>query len=364
MAKFAELLDTAIANADSRDQLTASRARLLTAGRRGPPPGGAGPARRRAAAAGAHDRDAQARSASAPRTTTARRSRSSARRSSTPSRATRELRELAHGILPAVLTRGGLRAGVDAVVAAARPSRRGRRPGRAVPGRDRGERLLHRRRGAHERRQARARRARRGHGVACEDGTLRIEVRDDGIGGADPDGHGLVGMRDRVDRARRAARDREPRRRRHARGRDAAALGRLGPLGSSTSGTTRALSLARSAPTRTSAHQGLRQAWEAGRPLARPAPGVVVDARAALHRDLDSALRLGVGERGSDVVQTLSPSAAVFGEVGAALLEGGREAWMPRPRALPSFDSKSLARRCLWSSMYIWPLARHPRRHA
>ena len=27
---------------------------------------------------------------------------------------------------------------------------------------------------------------------------LRIEVRDDGAGGADPDGHGLVGMRDRV----------------------------------------------------------------------------------------------------------------------------------------------------------------------
>ena len=32
MAGFAELLDTAIANADSRDQLTASRARLLAAG--------------------------------------------------------------------------------------------------------------------------------------------------------------------------------------------------------------------------------------------------------------------------------------------------------------------------------------------
>jgi signal transduction histidine kinase len=27
---------------------------------------------------------------------------------------------------------------------------------------------------------------------------LRIEVRDNGAGGADPDGHGLVGMRDRV----------------------------------------------------------------------------------------------------------------------------------------------------------------------
>jgi signal transduction histidine kinase len=34
---------------------------------------------------------------------------------------------------------------------------------------------------------------------ACvQDGTLRVEIRDDGGGGADPDGHGLVGMRDRV----------------------------------------------------------------------------------------------------------------------------------------------------------------------
>jgi signal transduction histidine kinase len=31
-----------------------------------------------------------------------------------------------------------------------------------------------------------------------EDGTLCVEVRDDGIGGADPDGHGLVGLGDRA----------------------------------------------------------------------------------------------------------------------------------------------------------------------
>jgi signal transduction histidine kinase len=34
--------------------------------------------------------------------------------------------------------------------------------------------------------------------AAMEDGVLRIEVRDDGIGGADPHSHGLVGMSDRV----------------------------------------------------------------------------------------------------------------------------------------------------------------------
>ena len=34
--------------------------------------------------------------------------------------------------------------------------------------------------------------------ASLEDGMLRIEVRDKGAGGADLDGHGLVGMRDRV----------------------------------------------------------------------------------------------------------------------------------------------------------------------
>jgi signal transduction histidine kinase len=34
--------------------------------------------------------------------------------------------------------------------------------------------------------------------ASFDDGTLRVEVRDDGIGGADPSGHGLVGMSDPV----------------------------------------------------------------------------------------------------------------------------------------------------------------------
>ena len=34
--------------------------------------------------------------------------------------------------------------------------------------------------------------------TALEDGMLRVEVRDDGIGGADLHSHGLVGMSDRV----------------------------------------------------------------------------------------------------------------------------------------------------------------------
>jgi signal transduction histidine kinase len=35
--------------------------------------------------------------------------------------------------------------------------------------------------------------------MACvEDGTLRVQVRDDGIGGARPDGSGLLGLADRL----------------------------------------------------------------------------------------------------------------------------------------------------------------------
>jgi signal transduction histidine kinase len=34
--------------------------------------------------------------------------------------------------------------------------------------------------------------------VSVEDGMVCVEVRDDGIGGADPEGHGLVGLNDRA----------------------------------------------------------------------------------------------------------------------------------------------------------------------
>ena len=99
-----QLLDTAIANADSRDQLMRVAGAPAHRRRRGPPPRRARPARRRAAAAGAHDRDAQARSASVPGRRRTRPSRSSARRSTHAEQGNRELRELAHGILPAALT--------------------------------------------------------------------------------------------------------------------------------------------------------------------------------------------------------------------------------------------------------------------
>jgi PAS domain S-box-containing protein len=196
MAKFARLLDTAIANADSRDQLISSRARLLTAGDE---------ARRRVvrdlhdgaqqrlvhtivtlklAQRAFRDEDGKAESLLGDALEQA-------------EQGNRELRELAHGILPAVLTRGGLRAGVEAVVARLDLPVRVDVPAERLPAEIEAsayfivaEGLTNVVKHSHA-----------GHAevtASLEDGMLRIEVRDNGAGGADPDGHGLVGMRDRV----------------------------------------------------------------------------------------------------------------------------------------------------------------------
>ena len=163
MAQFAELLETAIANADSRDQLTASRARLLTA---------ADDARRRVVRDlhdGAQqrlvhtDHHAEARAAERSRDDDGRggaaRGRGARR---TPSRATRSCASSPTASCRPPSRAAGCGPASTRVVARLDLPVRRRRPGRAVPGRDRGERLLHRGRGADERGQARAREARRG----------------------------------------------------------------------------------------------------------------------------------------------------------------------------------------------------------
>jgi signal transduction histidine kinase len=197
MASFAELLDTAIANADSRDELTASRARVLAAG---------DDARRRVvrdlhdgaqqrlvhtiitlklAQEALHEdrRDAEALLAEAL---------------DNAERATAEVRELAHGILPSVLTRGGLRAGVDAFVA---------RLDLAVDVDVLSERLpadleasgyfIVAEALTNVVKHAQATRAT--VRAAVDDRVLTLEVGDDGVGGANPEGHGLMGIADRVD---------------------------------------------------------------------------------------------------------------------------------------------------------------------
>jgi signal transduction histidine kinase len=196
MARFAELLDTAIANADSRDQLTASRARVLAAGDDA----------RRQVVRDLHDGAQQRLVHTIVTLKLAERALRNgpgdagallAEALTSAERATVEVRELAHGILPAVLTRGGLRAGVQAFVAPGSPRRR-RCPPRAAAGGHRGrayfivaEALTN------VVKHAKASRA--SVRASIDDGVLTLEVRDDGVGGADPAGHGLLGVADRVD---------------------------------------------------------------------------------------------------------------------------------------------------------------------
>jgi signal transduction histidine kinase len=196
MAQFAELLDTAIANADSRDQLTASRARLLTA---------ADDARRRIV----RDLHDGAQQRLVHTIVTLKLALRAFRRSDREAeslvrnalehaqRSNEELRELAHGLLPPVLSHGGLRAGIDAVVARLDlpvdvdvPARRFREEIEASGYFIIAEALTNVVKHSHATHaQVRA---------SVDNGMLRVEVRDDGIGGADASGHGLVGMSDRA----------------------------------------------------------------------------------------------------------------------------------------------------------------------
>jgi signal transduction histidine kinase len=196
MARFAELLETAIANADSRDQLTASRARLLTAGDEA----------RRRVARDLHDGGQQRLVHTiitlklAQRALRDKEGRVEALIGEALEHAEQgnaELRELAHGIHPAVLARGGLQAGLDAVVARLDLPVDVQVPAERFPAEIEAsayfivvEALTN------VVKHAQATRAEVTATVG--DGMLSVTVRDDGTGGADPYGHGLVGMRDRA----------------------------------------------------------------------------------------------------------------------------------------------------------------------
>jgi signal transduction histidine kinase len=108
-----------------------------------------------------------------------------------------EVRELAHGILPAVLMHGGLRAGIDTLASRAPvrveidvPVGRLPAPIEATAYFVVAEALTNV-----------AKHASAGHAEVAariEDRVLRVEVRDDGAGGASPAGSGLVGLADRL----------------------------------------------------------------------------------------------------------------------------------------------------------------------
>ena len=196
LVQFTELLATAIANADSRDQLIASRARLVTEA----------DAARRRVVRDLHD-GAQQRLVHAVITLglaeqalelddgTAQPLIAEAMEHAR--RANEELRKLAHGILPADLAGGGLRGGVDAIVERLDLDVNVDLPAERFPAEIEvsayfivAEALTNIVKHAHaESAEVTA---------SVHDGTLQVKIHDDGIGGADPGGHGLVGMHDRV----------------------------------------------------------------------------------------------------------------------------------------------------------------------
>jgi len=196
MTKFAALLDTAIANADSRDQLAASRARLVTAGDEA----------RRRLVRDLHDGAQQRLVHTIVSLKLAKRAFGEGDGKAETlvgealyhaERSNAELRELAHGILPAVLTRGGLRAGIDAVVSRLDLPVQVEVPADRFPSEIEASAYF-------IVAEALTNVMKHSHATGAEvrtsvrDRIVHVEVQDDGIGGADPTGQGLVGMADRV----------------------------------------------------------------------------------------------------------------------------------------------------------------------
>jgi PAS domain S-box-containing protein len=196
LGQFTQLVATAIANADGRDQLTASRARLVTE---------SDEARRRVVR-DLHDGAQQRLVHSIITLKLAQRALREGDGEAEPliaealeqaEQSNAELRELAHGILPSVLMRGGLQAGVETVVSrvdlpVAVDVPAGRFPtdieasAYFIVAEALTNVVKHARAGSAE------------VSASVQDGMLRVEVRDDGVGGADADGHGLMGLSDRV----------------------------------------------------------------------------------------------------------------------------------------------------------------------
>ena len=196
MADFTELVAAAISNAQARSDLAASRARLVAAA----------DDERRRVVRDLHDGAQQRLVHTVVTLTLAQRALRASEGTAAllvaealehAKQGNAELRELAHGILPSALTHGGLRAGIDAVASRLDVPVQLNAPAERFPPEIEAtayfivaESLTNVVKHSHaEHAVVRA---------SVEDGTLRVEIHDDGIGGADPDGHGLMGIGDRV----------------------------------------------------------------------------------------------------------------------------------------------------------------------
>jgi signal transduction histidine kinase len=197
LASFSELLATAIANTESRAALAASRARIVAAGDES----------RRRIERDLHDGAQQrlvhavivlklALAALPPDEVGARELVSEALRHA--EQANSELRELAHGILPAALTRGGLRAGVEALTSrVSLPVTVDVTVDRLPAGVEATAYFVISEALTNVVKHAGATGAR--VLALVENEQLRVEVRDDGIGGArGSHGTGLGGLEDRL----------------------------------------------------------------------------------------------------------------------------------------------------------------------
>jgi signal transduction histidine kinase len=197
MANLTELVGVVIANAESRAELSASRARVVAAG----------DAARRRIQRDLHD-GAQQRLATT--VVTLKLARQELGDATGPlaelvdealalsEGANAELRELAHGILPTALSRGGLSAGIDSLVSRVRlPVSVDVTDERLPAALEATAYFIVAEALTNAVRHARARSARV---VAVAAGcVLRLEVGDDGVGGARIDGgSGLLGLRDRA----------------------------------------------------------------------------------------------------------------------------------------------------------------------
>ncbi|HWD74267.1 MAG TPA: GAF domain-containing protein [Solirubrobacteraceae bacterium] len=197
LGNFTELVATAISNIEARAELAASRARIVRAAEE----------ERRRVVRDLHD-GAQQRLVNT--IMTLKRGREALDHGEAldvravlteaidhAQHATEELRELAHGILPATLSHVGLRAAVRQLVS---------RMPLPVENRVSGERFSATIEATAyfviaEALTNIAKHSRAGYATVTgcvEHDTLRVEVRDDGIGGARPDGSGLLGMADRL----------------------------------------------------------------------------------------------------------------------------------------------------------------------